>query len=170
MGVYNGGVALMASWRCAHFTDVFHTDDVIREYFGKAWTSKNSRDSVDLNPESASYNSEWLYNDAYTKLHGNVKNIHKYAEHRYMLGALWNVADGECVFHDGSLHMMLCAVASGRVGRGQVCVYAGSECSHVLATVARIPPAVFWSDVRPFIFALSHSGDSRRAVPIFTSG
>merc|ERR1712187_508787 len=91
-----------------------------------------------------------------------------------MRGTLWDVALGERVFDsafaDPSFGDPLCAVASGRVDRGQLCVYAGSECSHVLATLAKLPPAVFWSDIRPFILALSQRGGSRRAVPVDIRG
>lgn len=160
--VWKGGVLLMANGPGESTGDLFCGEDVAREWFGKPWSSGGS----EMELHCAQYNAEWILSDAYAQLDGNVENVYKFEGYLSARNPLVDVPVAESVFQEReawSEHVegewveevyYACAVAAGRFGKGLVSVYASEcDCEHVLLTIAKMPSAVLWSEVRPFVLA-----------------
>lgn len=181
--VWNGGNLLMASGHddCYHWRheEPVYGDQIAREYFGKTWSISGAKYDAEYAP--AAYNSAWIMSRAYDDLGGRIDSLYPDLDgDGNPIGdetALLEVPPAERAFQ--MVRAGECAVAAGRFGKGLVSVSAygwweiGDDTelpSKVLLTIARIPSAVIWSEVRYFFLAVTESNGMRRAAPASKSG
>ena len=133
-----------------------------RDWFGMPWAIRiphyTGFAELDFN---AQYNDGWVCADAYAQLQGYTDQV------RVQSLKHCCAPPTDCAFHchidwsgygynDYGPDDCSCAIAVGRYGKGHIGAFPGEssdDCYHVLASMAKIPAVIVWSEVRLLILA-----------------